>query len=648
MVTSPIKNSLLSPDLDNSPAYLTPTEETHMKTFVRIALLPGARHQPRSSQCNTWKAAAAAIGFILLAAPLCAQTAVVPKIDWKWGGSKTQFRNHPAWFMFIPRWAVPVTCSTTTNRCTTASDYVFTNDEIVYFASTGTLPSGVWGETVGYNPSYAICNFSGGSFELHQGTCAGPLQTYGDTGTGTLYLQLTNAYSTPGCNFSVSGYPAGSTISWYRIVYGDTWEAHNPPNAIYNCGVGTDAWILQIDIPPGAALGDYTLAATATDTGTSSKTYTVNKTITVVADPTFTPSAPSSYPAIPGLSFWQQLMTADYISSKDMYGGGHYCTPLSAPVPVPANWGMGWEGAIWFYDGAHVFQKIANYTGDSRWLACASSTTVPGIADAYASYIIGAGGMIAGYRHFPIGLAESYVRTGTAALKTAFDLLKSGGTVTAFYPSDYAIRESSYSLEYRYAAEKIMGYPRDPLLVRHAEFILSMLLDYVDGVPTRVEEQQFYDGLAMTALIHYYELTSDARVPYVVKRVLDHMWSTYNATTHALMWNPDPEGPHCQAAPQWFNTANVDDHCQDSSGSVQALGALVVNAFGWYWSVTGDDTYRTRGDEIFQHVFDTYGSVYVGKQFAQSYKTTFDYVAYRTNPTRDSFSGATIAGAVFQ
>jgi hypothetical protein len=59
------------------------------------------------------------------------------------------------------------------------------------------------------------------------------------------------------------------------------------------------------------------------------------------------------------------------------------------------------------------------------------------------------------------------------------------------------------------------------------------------------------------------------------------------------------------------------------------LNLLIAPTYGWVFRQSGDATYRQRGDQIFA------GGVkraYLGggKQFDQNYRTSFDYVKWRS------------------
>jgi hypothetical protein len=58
----------------------------------------------------------------------------------------------------------------------------------------------------------------------------------------------------------------------------------------------------------------------------------------------------------------------------------------------------------------------------------------------------------------------------------------------------------------------------------------------------------------------------------------------------------------------------------------------VAPAYAWYWNPTGDDTYRQRGDLLFEHAIDdSADGFWSGKEFSQNYKASFDYVHHRSS-----------------
>jgi len=60
------------------------------------------------------------------------------------------------------------------------------------------------------------------------------------------------------------------------------------------------------------------------------------------------------------------------------------------------------------------------------------------------------------------------------------------------------------------------------------------------------------------------------------------------------------------------------------------LNQLIGHVYAWIWHMTGDATYRDKADLIFEGgVNGAYLSR--GKQFNQSYKSSFDYLTYRNS-----------------
>jgi hypothetical protein len=93
------------------------------------------------------------------------------------------------------------------------------------------------------------------------------------------------------------------------------------------------------------------------------------------------------------------------------------------------------------------------------------------------------------------------------------------------------------------------------------------------------------------------------------------------------MYNADVDPAKCGEQISWFNqlpgsNCGVNIH--------QGLNNLIAPAFAWYWRQTGDNTYLTRGDDLFAHSLDE--PLWTGKQFSQNYSWSFDYVQWRSKP----------------
>ncbi len=99
------------------------------------------------------------------------------------------------------------------------------------------------------------------------------------------------------------------------------------------------------------------------------------------------------------------------------------------------------------------------------------------------------------------------------------------------------------------------------------------------------------------------------------------------------MWNRDPGGIHCAPAsslPFWYMGAGgIDGACQDNTTvNHTILENLNSHAAAWLWRITGDDTYRTQGDEVFAHALDGQDDS-KGKTWGQLFKNAFNYVGWR-------------------
>jgi hypothetical protein len=310
----------------------------------------------------------------------------------------------------------------------------------------------------------------------------------------------------------------------------------------------------------------------------------------------------STAPAIPGLRAWEGAMLA--LGSK-------WCD-------LNQQFAFGVESQVWYYDGGRVFLQMADYTGNPRWLDCART-----ILAQYQDNILSRGGGVQGWRIFPHGLTMNHLRNADAGSREAVLAIAKN---SAFAPTSGAngpdlIRETAYIVETYVKEQQITGVP-NPHLGKAVDFLLGDF-DVIFRSDADAFQQSFFDGLAAEALIQYYEATSDPRVPPAIKAMLDFIWDNcWDQTSHMLKYSP-------LAVPGVFDTVSNN---------------LVAPAFAWYWNLTGDSTYLTRGDELFQHALDQDIS-YSGKIFAQNYHWSFDYVRWRQG---GRFSASHPAGNTLQ
>lgn len=579
--------------------------------------------------------------------------AQVPTLGWgtsttgsSWDGPKTVIAGHQSLYAFYNiRWSVTVTCTSATSRCDTAgSGYTPTGTEgTVYFASTATAPGYVVPPATAGTPlgvitmygnalaTYNICNVSGTTFQLGQAGCT-TIRSFADNGTGTLSIMIpraAHAYITSmatadaGATYTTSSgtMPAGTTYKWYLGDAGGITGAARVSalNHLYSYN-SNDQLLLGVNVPSTATPGAYTMTLTVcpNDDGTGS-CGTLSWAITVVAPPSLALNVePASFPALTGLSAWETQMTSA------SGGAAQWCTKATG-VTNPST--IDFTSHVAYYDGFRIFRQIANYTRDSDWNNC-SDYMLP---QYLSTYIVPNNGNIQGIDVFPDGLTHALntqSRYAMAMEKIGFVNGQSGVTYILYGGLARAnwMREVSYAMGWMNARVKMQGYP---IAAKHkltADALISMLLSAVDG-SGRAGYQTFITGLALEALIKWWQITHDPRVPYVVKLVIDDWWTHWDGvTTFSFEYNVAVDGPYCNLGATWFQT-DVAGHCAGDHVNQNILNGLMAAPFAWYWRLSGDATYQTRGDAVFNSLMSS--APFSGKEFSQNYRMTFDYVAWR-------------------
>jgi len=362
---------------------------------------------------------------------------------------------------------------------------------------------------------------------------------------------------------------------------------------------------VRLRTSPNTVRGNYGVTVTLQDNGQDvSTTYY----FTVLPAPNALQTHTAYPQPIPGRAQWESYMTqlghkycddSNYAGSRDsLNAAGNFLT------------GWGWEGDAWYYDGGRVYQQVESYTNDRSWNHCALT-----ILDPYRQWIVANQAALPLYAIFPYGMAMNYWRTGDTANSAAIQALATqpygsnvGGWVDPFY-----IRETAYGADVRIANELITK-KRDRLLAKSIDKLLGHLDMAYNGQLGSVHP--FMVGLAMETAIHYYDMTvaeghPDYRIPPAVKRALDALWRDYYVpSTHAFRFT------------RW-DMPTID--------TWSVLNDLVAPAYAWHWSITADGASMSRGDDLFQHVFDVPADfTWSGKQFSQIYKWSFDFVRWRS------------------
>ena len=366
------------------------------------------------------------------------------------------------------------------------------------------------------------------------------------------------------------------------------------PNGKYYVWNGNGSFVLRVNIPSGFALGTQTLML-RTSSGATVKSLSL--TLSIKAVPAALPLNPYlPVIPIPNIPQWESTM-------KTL--GAKWCE-------IGKAYSFGYEQEVWYYDGARVYFQMADYTGDKKWEACALD-----IARQYRDWVLAKNGTVPGWRAFSRGLRIAWERTGDDTYRQALVMMsQNGSTIWTHLTDDQYIREVAYAINATIDAE-LAGEVRNPNLARLVDYLLGHY-DRLFISRSYTIHQTFFDGLGAEALISYYELTKDPRIPPAIKVMLDWTWDYgWNKSTYKLVYNPDPVGPKCSSLCQSYATELIN---------------LTAPAFAWYWSVTGDPVYQQRGDELFAHSLDTDIS-YSGKIFSVNYRWSPAYVRWRSMKT---------------
>jgi hypothetical protein len=200
-----------------------------------------------------------------------------------------------------------------------------------------------------------------------------------------------------------------------------------------------------------------------------------------------------------------------------------------------------------------------------------------------------------------------------ALLKIA--VMAGSGTLVEGTTSEFSQREMSWAFARQLSQEKVTGVKNH--YVRHyCDTLLSHMTTQAYKDSDRLYTESFFVGLLFDQLRQCLQIFHDKRIPVVVKLMADRIWSEWydSTTTHELLYNPEPLGEGCR----------VD--CLDIR--FDALNNYISPMFAFIFRLTGDTTYRDRGDELFNHVYDgTYPSS--PKQYNQTVRYAWDFVEWR-------------------
>jgi uncharacterized protein (TIGR03437 family) len=288
---------------------------------------------------------------------------------------------------------------------------------------------------------------------------------------------------------------------------------------------------------------------------------------------------------------------AKWKSNMVTYGRKH-CTPTETSPYSSYN--------VTFYDGTRVYYQIADLTGDTSFNACADM-----VYAAYSKYVNDNNGSVPGYAEFPHGLAMRFQRTGDVAARQTLTALKNKGAYSNLANvvsiGDWSrSRETSYGLETNLVDQSLGGVPtpylQDLIEAQFGQFdqwFVSKSAPYV---------QPFMVAIAAEALIQYWDVTHDPRVPPTLQMAADQVWAqSWDPTTKLLRyWEGD-----------------------GTFALYSDLNLLLAPMYGWVYQRTGAQIYRDQGDQLFNA--GVAGAwLDGGKQFSQNYRWSQKYVDWRT------------------
>ena len=466
-----------------------------------------------------------------------------------------------------------------------------------------------------------------------------------DSGTGihtaSLY-QNVNIF----LNSDPTGFPAGTTFT-YMAPY-TTSECNHPAPAsngrVYSPSGPLNGTICIIaSVPSNAVPGTMTTHFTFCGTSTGANCTTFDWVIEVVAPPNVTYAPPTSFTSPPGLAYWEGVMTArpcpgslcgnGSAPASSISGPANYCDPLTGPSPVNSL-GAATSATVSFYGWNLLFDNMAIYTGNPVYRSGCFQVGMghSGTTDLQSvrSYVINNGGNMIGYAHFTESLFRA-CQVFNDPSYCAAGLLMQNNYMIAYGPklAHTYLRENAYGLDDAVALRKYgnltMPHWTD---VRDGLYGMVLRATESDASGVRYNQQQFQMGLAAHALIADWQLSSDPRAPYAIKRALDRVWADYDSTNHVWMNIEGPDAsPWCSSSFLWFVSDPIGN-CGQRPLAWQSLQMMVVHAFWWYYAYTGDTQYRDKGDDLFAHAFDQGGLT--GKQASEIYYDSFNAVGWRT------------------
>lgn len=540
------------------------------------------------------------------------------------------------------------TCNPDTDVCTSAG-HGLSNGASIQLSSTGQLPGGLK-ERFDRNfathcalvldaDTFQVRNYSTGS-----GCTARPVVDISDAGSGT-HTIWSRASTSAVYLRSITGYPQGTTFAYRGNGHRLAEAAHFSSSGTRPSTSSNSAITIYAKVPAVATPGDYPVAVKFSDT-TSGDTNpaTVEFTLNVEQLNPLPKKGPSAFPAHESLTFlpsWEAGYTDDTkwwtaigagpdafapFLRRRCYGDRSDVDSISLPdvgfsannitlLHYDAGWQY-WEAARYFDDptlincGWWIGRKIYAYLANNE-----AQTYAQTFQRTFRPYFWHT--REAEFRDRFMSFSESTKPFMTGSLDT-------GGQ-----------REQGVALD-KYVERIIWGGVSEPCtlaragctgkyaIVENAQAAMEAVLWMIDETARErwyIAHQPIFMGFGMRALVHYYQnVHQDERIPVVVKRYLDAYWDApwFNTTTNQQYYSPEPTGDRC------------DSGC--TSWASPTMNGTLIPAYWWIFRMTGDETYLSRGDQLFDKFF-TPGSSgtwpYNPKEISEMNFWIFDGFKYR-------------------
>jgi hypothetical protein len=310
---------------------------------------------------------------------------------------------------------------------------------------------------------------------------------------------------------------------------------------------------------------------------------------------------------VPQFTEWESNMVS--------YGRQH-CSEL-APGGAPESY----QAEYTYYDAEAVYYQIMKHTGDPTWKYCA------GLAqNIYRDkLVLPQNGRVQGYWAFTKGLLLDWQRTKDPLDYTAVDLIVHNAAFAGETPLEWTAsidssREVAYAIM-NYLNAEAMGQPRRQRLAD----MVNQALGHVDKwfvSKTAPYMRPFMVAITCKALIQYYEVTQDPRVPPAVKKAIDGTWAQTWLAQHQTFQYTNNDTKTISSTSMGYNTGGTDP--------APDLNLIIAPVYAWWYMQSGDTTYRDKADQIFAGGVTKGGpSLYYAKQFNQNYWWSFEYLRYR-------------------